>query len=267
MEKKLLLVILFASIMFVSAASFATTAWWKLCPPIITSPTPNQYFDPNQSVTYCWALSPCVYADSVAGYETQFANAPPFTVNVYNPSPSGGTCQWDAIRYMTSKCWTTNHQTLLEPTYWRVRTVLKDGTRSYWAVSYHRVGDNPNQRMPLTITSPPIINGYHVSSPIHHAWSADAQASSYEVAFANSPEYSIAVFDNCQYDLARTVSSNYYDCSHDMSHLPIYFLVRAVYPDNSRGNWAISYYFVDYGDKCVIGTEDATWGNIKNLFK
>jgi hypothetical protein len=161
------------------------------------------------------------------------------------------------------------HQCDHEPIYWRVRTVYINGQSSNWAVSYHRVGDHPEIEItPLTITHPLIVAFARYHS-IAHGWLADPAAEYYEIVFANAPPNTADLFDDCEYDLVRTSLSPEYVASggHQSVHHPVYFLVRAVYPGGARGNWAISYYFVDVDDCVPVPVDRSTWGRTKTLFE
>ncbi|UCF05619.1 MAG: hypothetical protein JSV33_00865 [bacterium] len=251
--------------------------WWRVVPPIITDPAPNEHFAIDEPVTYCWQLEDCVPIENVDYFEVMFANAPPYTSSIYVPEPEGGTCTWNYIRVIDETCWyyEAGHQDNHEPIYWKVRTVYADGYRSNWAVSYHRVGEGfPDVPMPLTITAP-IIQKHSCTPLVYHEWSSDPDAVSYEYGFAQAFPNILHLFDDCVYHGRDLITDNHFSCIHDCKHLPIYFLVRALYDDGQGGtypgNWAISYYFM-FDDDCEacngpIATQESTWGKIKDMYR
>jgi hypothetical protein len=258
---------------FIFVSVFATYAgagiWWKHIPPVIVSPAANSHFGKNEIVTYCWATVDRVPGDSIATFELEFANAPPNTINLYQPDL--GICGWDFVRVVNGYCYTATHQGDHEPVYWRVRTVYKDGTRSNWAVGYHLVGDAPGFVPPPTITYPPVML-YDCNPLVYHEWSPVPGAIRYEYGWAQSPPNTTNLFDNCGFEAGGTTSETWLKVKHDCWHLPIYFLVRAVLSDGSKTNWAIAYYNMYYN--CMdcnpmdpVGVEESSWGKIKSLYR
>jgi hypothetical protein len=242
--------------------------WWKYVPPVIVSPAANSHFMKNELVTYCWTLFDRVPADSVDHFELNFANAQPNTINLYEPDL--GICDWDAIRVVNGYCYPATHQSDHEPVYWRVRTVYKDNTKSNWAVSYHLVGDAPGCVPPPTITYPPTIPLYDCSRRVYHEWLPVPGASRYEYGWAQAPPNIAHLFDPCGFETGGTNSLTWLNVKHDCRHLPIYFMVRAVFPDGSKTNWAIAYYIMYFN--CIdcngqIATEPSSWGKIKNMYR
>lgn len=253
----------------------AQSDWWKVIPPIIVSPAPNEQFDQDEGVVYCWMLADSVRAAYVSHYEIQFANAPDYPIGVYDPDVGGGTCDWHASQLSYSTCWTysAGHQENHEPIYWRVRTFYIDGIWSNWAVSYHRVGSIDSIPDPLTITEP-AINWHSCSPTLHHEWIDDPDAVEYEYGFSQARPNVLHLFEDCTYHPRDPIVGNGFSCIHDCVHLPIYFLVRGVYDDGHggtiRSNWAITYYLM--WDDCIlcnspIGVEEKTWGAIKQIYR
>ena len=140
--------------------------------------------------------------------------------------------------------------------------------RSNWGVGYHRVGAIDSVPDPLTIVTPEII--FHGCYPaVYHEWIDDPAAIEYEFGFAQTRPNILYLFDECAYEPQNTITSNSFTAKHDCLHLPIYFLVRAVYDDGAGGtiksNWAITYYIMF--DGCIlcnepISVEESTWGAI-----
>ncbi|RJR29143.1 MAG: hypothetical protein C4574_03815 [Candidatus Latescibacterota bacterium] len=247
---------------------------WRFTPPMIISPVANTQYARNASITYAWKVSAHILPDSVAYFVLQFANAANNTLNVFNPQPSGGTCDWDAPRIVYGYSYTTSHQCDHEPIYWRVQTVYKDGRTSNWAVSYHLVGDFADLAPPPRILAPHWVQYFPCAPMVHHEWTPVDGASCYEVAFSSAPKNTLYLFDNCQYDHIRTFTGTSCDLKHDCIHMPIYFLLRAVFPDGTRTNWAISYYFMVSGCKpcgdfidTPVAADETSWGSIKSLYR
>jgi hypothetical protein len=274
--KRLILGCVLVVCLFIAIPAQAELPWWKLYPPIITSPVNNELYGINEGVLYCWELAVGVPPDSVDYYEVMFANAPPYTNTIYDPDPHGGTCTWNMIRVFEETCWyySAGHQENHEPIYWKVRTVYIDGFRSNWGVGYHRVGDFADVPTPLTITAPAVAF-YSCSPLVCHAWDDDPDAVGYEYGWAQAEPNILYIFDNCEYHPRTMTTDNSLCARHDCIHLPIYFLVRAVYDDGAggtyTGNWAITYYLLfDDCEMCnypVVNTERSTWGGIKRIYR
>lgn len=256
-------------------------AWWEFAPPIITGPAPNTAFGTNVPILHAWVLDPAVNMAIVSGYEVQFANALPYAVGLFIPANGGGTCDWDAVRWFTSQSFTVDHQMNHEPIYWRVRVLFSNGHRSNWAIGYYKVGDYASFESPPTILGPPIAN--YDRGAVPYEWTAVPGAVSYDIAFAAS--YCNTV--NLLYDLRDMenepckanvhiayTTGTAHSPIHDCIHLPIYFMVRARFGDESTTNWAITYHNMYGGNnlscgECYwpVGTEESTWGKIKSLHR
>lgn len=272
--KRTFITFIMACILTLPVSLPAQSDWWKVLPPIVTSPLPNEWFDRSEGIMYCWGLADSVREEDVDHYEVQFANAPDYPINVYDPALGGGICDWNTARIFYDKCWyyDAGHQENHEPIYWRVRTVYTSGVRSNWGVSYHRVGAIDSVPDPLTITVP-MITFHNCSPAVYHEWDDDPEAIEYEYGFAQTRPNILHLFDDCAYNPGSPITSNYFTGKHDCIHLPLYFLVRAVYDDGAGGtinsNWAITYYIM-WGD-CIlcnvpISVEKSTWGAIKKLY-
>ncbi len=246
-------------------------AWWELAPPMITSPAPNEQFAVNESITYSWALPWGTPAELISHYELQFANGAPYTGNLFAPDAGGGVCEWDAIRVIESTAFVTNHQGTHEPIYFRVRAVFTGGQETNWGYSYHRVGDYPDEPSPPTIIAPLKIK-FDCNPAVYHEWTPVEGADGYEFAFAQSFCNTANLLENCVLDVRAPVTYTSFTGKHDCIHLPIYFLVRAIFEDGSKSNWAITYYYMTKncilcGNCGYVGTEESTWGKIKNMHK
>jgi len=249
-----------------------TYAWHELAPPILLSPAPNAWFAPYQSITYSWDIFWGTPGDSIDYFELQFANGHPNdAINLF--APDEGRCEWDTDqpRIVSGYNYTTDHQDNHEPIYWRVRAVFKNGCKTNWAISYHRVGDHAEWVSPPTILSPQ-ISKYDCNPSVFHEWASVEGASHYEYAWSQAFCNSDDLLDECSIDIRAPISGTSLSAKHDCVHLPIYFLVRGVFPDGTKTNWAITYYCMI--NNCIlcggcgpVGTETSSWGSIKQLHR
>ncbi len=246
-------------------------AWWHLAPPMITAPAPNAQFAVNEFIMYSWMLPWGTPPELISHYELQFANAYPNTINLFEPEAGGGVCDWDAIREVEGTAYVANHQSNHEPIYFRVRAVFLGGQKTNWGVSYHRVGDFPDQPAPPAIIAP-LKQKFDCNPSVYHEWTEVPGAVEYEFAFAHAFCNTPTLLENCDLEVRAPVTYTSFSGKHDCLHLPIYFLVRAIMDDGSKTNWAITYYYMT--KNCIlcgvcgtIATEESTWGKIKSLHK
>ena len=246
-------------------------AWWHLSPPMILAPAPNEQFAVNESVVYSWMLPWGTPPELISHYELQFANADPNTAYLFAPDAGGGVCDWDASREVDGISFVTTHQGLHEPIYFRVRAVFLGGQKTNWGVSYHRVGDWLDKPAPPTIIAP-LKQKQDCNYSVYHEWTEVPGAVAYEFAFAQAFCNTPNLLENCDPNFRAPVTYTSFYGKHDCIHLPIYFLVRAIFADESKTNWAITYYYMTKncilcGVCGVIATEESTWGKIKILHK
>jgi len=269
MKRSALVIIIAACIVAGYSLNAFALAWWELAPPMITSPAPNEQFAVNEAITYSWMLPWGTPSELISHYEVQFANGAPYSGNLF--APHDGTCEWDAIRVIESTVFVTNHQGTHEPIYFRVRAVFVGGQETNWGYSYHRVGDYPDEPSPPTIIAP-LKQKYDCNPAVYHEWEPVNGAVEYEFAFAASYCNTTNLLENCMLDVRAPVTYTSFTGKHDCLHLPIYFLVRAIFDDGSKSNWAITYYYmtknyVFCGVCGTVGTEESSWGKIKGMHK
>jgi hypothetical protein len=221
-------------------------------PPVITSPAENAWFACNAPVDYCWVLPGGVASGDVFGYELQFSNT---------ETPDG---PWDTARLFTATCWhyAAGHQGVYSALYWRVRILYRNGDRSPWAVSYHRVGTITGDA-PI-ITSPPENAWFACNAPVDYCWVlpggvAPGTVSGYELNFSNT-QTPAGPWDAIRF---FTTTCWHYAAGHQGVYAALYWRVRIVYSNGDRSPWAISHHRVG----TVISTEQSSWGSIKDLYR
>jgi hypothetical protein len=261
-------------IAFMLVAICATTnvfaeAWWELSPPKIISPAANTHFEIDEMINHCWELNPNAPTELVSHYEIMFANAPPNTIDLFVPD---SLCDWNFIRECNETCYQASHQENHEPVYWKVRVVFTNGHVSNWAIGYYLVGDIAGNEPPPTINYPLFINHECNPAEVYHEWTVVPGADYYEVYFAQAWCNILYLLEDCEIHYNRATAATSFWLGHDCIHLPIYLLVRAVFPDSSKGNWAVSYYNMYNSclvcEGCIeVGTEKSSWGKIKAIYK
>jgi hypothetical protein len=227
-----------------------------LASPRLISPLPGSQHAQNANVLYSW--------NSVPGalyYIVRFA------------SSIGGqfdTCSFDAPRIVFGTSVSYPHEQVHDPLVVWVQAVCGP-PENYGnpSLGYHFVG-SPTSAVAVPVISGPWGSLETRNVAILHSWGAVAGAVFYEVQFANAPPNTADLFLNCDWDPIRIVMGTAFSTSHQSVHCPLYWRVRAVDGAGNRGNWAVSYYYVDsqFCDPCkstAIG--NSTWSAVKQLFE